>query len=130
LQSFHSENSNASRHKGNRIIEGQDSLSYHRTVSVLDEAEPIGVSGWANYSPEYKKGVHAYQLPFGIIKSAQFTNLYTAGRSVSADDRAIDSLRLIPNCLITGQAAGIAAVKHDYPSIRTELEKQGCILTR
>ena len=36
-------------------------------------------------------------------------NVLLAGRCVSADRRVLGSLRVMPGCFITGQAAGVAA---------------------
>jgi hypothetical protein len=35
-------------------------------------------------------------------------NLLAAGRCISAEMRMADLVRLIPNCFVTGQAAGVA----------------------
>ena len=37
-------------------------------------------------------------------------NLLTAGRCISTDEEAFGSLRVMPPCLVTGEAAGMAAV--------------------
>ena len=50
-----------------------------------------------------------YQIPYSVLVPESFVNLWVAGRCVNADEIIIDSLRLIPNCFITGQAAGAAA---------------------
>ena len=36
-------------------------------------------------------------------------NIITAGRSISAEPLMSDSVRVIPNCWVSGQAAGVAA---------------------
>ncbi len=35
--------------------------------------------------------------------------MLTAGRCISTDDEAYGSLRVMPPCLVTGEAAGVAA---------------------
>ncbi len=65
-------------------------------------------------------------------------NLLVAGRCVSVDHEALGSLRVMPQCGVMGQAAGVAAVLslrtgctvRDVPVslLRAELKRQQCIL--
>ena len=50
-----------------------------------------------------------YELPAGILFHDDCPNLFTAGRTVSADGWAWDVTRVIPVAVATGQAAGIMA---------------------
>ena len=50
-----------------------------------------------------------YDIPLGCLMSANVENLFFAGRSISADEDAIASARVIGTCLATGYAAGIAS---------------------
>ena len=50
-----------------------------------------------------------WQIPYGALVPAKIENLLAAGRCVSAERRMADLVRLIPNCLVTGHAAGVAA---------------------
>ncbi len=56
----------------------------------------------------YQRGEH-YMIPYRILTVKGFRNLLTAGRCVSADKYMEASIRVMPGCFITGQAAGIAA---------------------
>ena len=56
----------------------------------------------------YAKG-ESYGIPYRILTPRGIRNLLVAGRCVSADARMQASIRVIPACYITGQAAGIAA---------------------
>ena len=56
----------------------------------------------------YKKG-ESYGIPYRILTVKGFDNLLNAGRSVSSDHYLQGSIRVMPGCYITGQAAGIAA---------------------
>lgn len=47
-----------------------------------------------------------YQIPAGCLQSETITNLFFAGRHISATDSAIASARVIGICLQTGYAAG------------------------
>ena len=50
-----------------------------------------------------------YELPAGILFHDDCPNLFTAGRTVSADGWAWDVTRVIPVAVATGQAAGVMA---------------------
>lgn len=57
----------------------------------------------------YDKGNAAYQIPYRILVPKRPDNLLVAGRCVSAEHLAAGSLRMMPACTVTGQAAGTAA---------------------
>ena len=48
-------------------------------------------------------------IPYGCLLPKKIDNLLVAGRSISTDFITLITLRLIPPCLLTGQAAGVAA---------------------
>lgn len=52
-----------------------------------------------------------YGIPFGALVPKRIANLLVAGRSVSCDRWVQGSLRVMPVCLATGQAAGTAAAQ-------------------
>ena len=56
----------------------------------------------------YKK-VESYGIPYGCLVPQNLVNVLTAGRCVSTDRYMQSSIRVMPGCYITGQAAGIAA---------------------
>lgn len=56
----------------------------------------------------YRKG-ESYGIPYRILTARGFKNLLMAGRCVSSDEMVQASIRVIPACYITGQAAGMAA---------------------
>lgn len=56
----------------------------------------------------YKKG-ESYGIPYRILTPKGLDNVLTAGRCVSCDRYMQSSIRVMPGCYITGQAAGIAA---------------------
>ena len=49
------------------------------------------------------------EIPYGCLVPKQIDNLICPGRHISADAEAITPLQLIPQCVQTGQAAGVAA---------------------
>lgn len=86
-----------------RVLQGVSSV----TVADLKDArklpDVVGVGGASG-------GEHGeWQIPFGALLPAKVDNLLAAGRCVSAEMRMADLVRLIPNCLVTGHAAGVAA---------------------
>ena len=50
-----------------------------------------------------------WQIPYGALVPTKIDQLLAAGRCVSAERRMADLVRLIPNCFVTGHAAGVAA---------------------
>ncbi len=56
----------------------------------------------------YRRG-ESYGIPYRILTPRGFDNLLVAGRCVSADRYVFGSVRVMPGCFITGQAAGVAA---------------------
>lgn len=57
---------------------------------------------------KYQPG-ESYGIPFGIIKPQGLHNVLVAGRCVSTDRHMQSSIRVMPGCMMTGQAAGFAA---------------------
>jgi len=51
----------------------------------------------------------SYGIPYRILTVRGLRNALTAGRCVSADHQVQASIRVMPGCYITGQAAGMAA---------------------
>ncbi len=58
--------------------------------------------------PRYAKG-ESHGIPFRSLVPEKLTNVLIAGRSISSDDYAYGSLRVMPVCLVTGEAAGLGA---------------------
>ena len=56
----------------------------------------------------YKPG-ESYGIPYRSLISKSFSNLLTAGRCMGTDRQMQASIRVMPGCFITGQAAGVAA---------------------
>ena len=70
-------------------------------------------AAYANFEHEislytYKKG-ESYGIPYRSLAVRGIGNLLTAGRCLSTDRYMQSSVRVMPGCFITGQAAGAAA---------------------
>jgi len=50
-----------------------------------------------------------FEIPYGSIYSKDVENLWVAGRCISTDHEAQGFVRIIPACILTGEAAGTAA---------------------
>jgi len=62
-----------------------------------------------------------FEIPYRSIYSRDIDNLWVAGRCISADHDAQNPIRIIPACVMTGEAAGTAAalaLKHGAESAR------------
>ena len=70
--------------------EHEDCIAWHCTVDTLNDNAPI-------------------EIPYRAILPQKVDNLLAPGRHISADAVAIDNVNLIPQCVGTGQAAGVAA---------------------
>jgi len=56
----------------------------------------------------YGKG-ESYGVPYRVLTPRTLNNVWVAGRCVSSDRYIQGSIRVMPGCYITGQAAGVAA---------------------
>jgi hypothetical protein len=79
-----------------------------------------------------------YQIPYRVTVPKDVDGLLVAGRCVSTDHEALGSLRVMPQCGVLGQAAGVAGVlslregcqprEVDVAALQDELRRQGCII--
>ena len=67
-----------------------DVIAWHSTICLINDSGPV-------------------EIPYRAILPKGVENMLCPGRHISADDVAIDWLTLIPQCVGTGQAAGVAA---------------------
>ncbi len=61
-----------------------------------------------NVGMHYDRG-ESYGIPYRCLVAADCRNLLVAGRCISCDRYVQASIRVMPGCYITGQAAGMAA---------------------
>lgn len=69
----------------------------------------------------YKKG-QSHGIPYRCLTPKGLKNVLTAGRCISTDEEAYGSLRVMPPCLVTGEAAGMAAV-HAMKQTKNDVHK-------
>ena len=79
-----------------------------------------------------------YPIPFGICVPRDVGGLLVAGRCAGCDHEALGSLRVMPQCGVMGQAAGVASVLSlrddtepgdvDVAELQSELKRQDCIV--
>jgi len=113
----------------------EDSIGYGSFFIDIHNCKGIGMDVKAVKPPKGLK----YQIPYRILVPKTVDNLLVAGRCVSCTHEALGSLRVMPQCGVMGQAAGVAAVlslradcpprRLDAKSIQQELQRQHCIVT-
>ncbi len=82
--------------------------------------------------------VRAHDIPYRCLVPLKIDNLLTAGRCISVTHEALASVRFQPACMVTGQAAGLAAAiasrtgavprQIDIGELQSLLRAQGAIL--
>jgi ribulose 1,5-bisphosphate synthetase/thiazole synthase len=86
-----------------RVLAGLKTVTRADLAAGTTFSDVIAVGGASG-------GEHAeWQIPYGALVPRKIDNLLAAGRCISAEMRMADLVRLIPNCFVTGQAAGVAA---------------------
>ena len=81
-----------------RVLNGVKRINV-TAINAAPIPDVIGVGG----------GGDPWQIPYGALVPKKLDNLLAAGRCVNAEMRMADLVRLIPNCFVTGHAAGVAA---------------------
>lgn len=66
---------------------------------------------------DWRKSGPIYEIPFGCLYGKEIKNLTVCGRCISVTDDMWDITRVIPDCAVTGEAAGIAAAICDDMSL-------------
>lgn len=84
-------------------------IDVHLTAEEAADAETRGISR-EQLNMRYKKG-ESHGIPYRSLLPKNLINVIVAGRSVSCDRKILGSVRVMPNCLCTGEAAGMAAAR-------------------
>ena len=124
---------------GEYILTKEDLLEskiFDDAVVILANSIDVHTSGKVDYKTF--KNEKPYSIPYRSLVSKDFDNVWTAGKSVSADRAAHGAVRVMPPCMAMGQAAGIAAAMAsangakakdiDTKELRCALVKNGAYL--
>lgn len=86
-----------------RALTGTETLTVDgvRTHKKYDDCVAIGGAWNADHQE--------WQIPYGALLPKNIDNLLTGGRSISSEPKMSDLIRVIPNCWVSGHAAGAAA---------------------
>jgi hypothetical protein len=82
-------------------------IDIHHSRKEADNAK-YTYSNWENRYENYAKG-ESHGIPYRCLTPAAIKNILVAGRSISCDRMVQGSIRVMPVCLATGEAAGMAA---------------------
>ncbi|HOV77475.1 MAG TPA: FAD-dependent oxidoreductase [Sedimentisphaerales bacterium] len=86
-----------------RVLHGLAAVKFDDLKAETKFPDVVGVGGSEN-------GDHGpWQIPYGALVPTKIDNVLAAGRCICAEIRMADLVRLIPNCFVTGHAAGVAA---------------------
>ncbi len=123
--------------RGGRNIVGVEQITENDLRENTPVAEPVAI-GKRTYGEHYVKtfvapwafwkGGGPREVPYGALRSVNITNLAAGGRGIGIEPKAVSAIRLMPVCIATGQAAGIAAAMGFpvYAELRQELVRQKC----
>ena len=92
-----------------------------------------------NEKAEYYKKGESYGVPYRCLTPKGLRNVLVAGRCISSTHPIQASIRVMPPCLVTGEAAGLAAAEAiknfnsdvhavDTDRLRTRLREEGAYL--
>jgi len=86
-----------------RVLHGLSTVKFSDVRAGTRFPDAIGVGG-------ADSGDHGeWQIPYGALVPLKVDGVLAAGRCISAELHMADLVRLIPNCFVTGHAAGVAA---------------------
>ena len=115
-----------------RRLVGMGRMTSEETRSGAVLTDEIGVS------PSLGPNLPTVSVPYGALLARKTDNLFVAGRHISTDARTHAFMREIPQCWLTGHAAGVAAAlavdqgvaapKVPPSEIRAALLRQGAYL--
>lgn len=126
---------------GEYVLSADDLLNSR----IFDDAIALGGFAIDIHQPDGSSGVFslmksgkAYTIPYRCLIPKGLGNVLVAGRCISATHEALGSVRVMPPCFATGQAAGSAAalsVLHDVTirevnvaRLRSSLQDQGGVV--
>ena len=117
-----------------RRLIGTERVQRDQWPSGAIRADEVGVS--PSPSPKFPN----ISVPYGALVPNTLDGLLAAGRHISCDPNSHGFMREIPQCWLTGQAAGVAAAiaagegieprRVEISRLQTRLEAQGAYLRR
>lgn len=95
----------------------------------------IDIHGSTTPPQRYKKG-ESHGIPYRCLTPKKLKNVLTVGRCISADGEVYGATRIMPCCMVTGEAAGMAAAhaieetggdvhRIDVDKLRQQLKARG-----
>ena len=120
-------------------VKGKCVITAHDIDIDLPVDEPVAV-GKRSYGEHYIRTFDSpwksnargkRDVPYGALLPEKLKNLSVGGRCISIETKAVSAVRLMPVCMATGQAAGVAAALGfpEYSVLKKELLKQKCIIS-
>lgn len=86
-----------------RVLNGLNRVRLSDLKAATKFPDVVGVGGASN-------ATHGeWQIPYGALVPTTVDNVLASGRCISMDLGMADLVRLVPNCFVTGHAAGVAA---------------------
>lgn len=129
------------RVSGEYVLTAEDVLGSARFPDVIARGcYPLDVHSPEGRGTEMRRlpPGSSYDVPYRCLVPLEVDGLLIAGRSISGTHEAQSSYRVMPICLATGQAAGVAAARAakagvppravDVAAVQAELLRQGAIL--
>lgn len=84
-------------------------MDSHTAVRDDAEREKANMNFAEEFKPEGLKPGESHGIPYRSLTPRGLKNLLVAGRSISCERPVQSSIRVMPVCLVTGEAAGAAA---------------------
>ncbi len=119
--------------RDSRRVRGMHTLTKAEMDAGVCFEDSVGITGQM-----FANGQHL-QVPYRALVPESVNGLVVSGRCISVDDGVIHSIRLIPACMMIGQAAGTAAALArragvqprdvDVDALRRQLVLDGVILS-
>jgi len=129
-----------------RRFSGICRLTWDMLLNGVIPADTIALGGYKidihsgnDRSTLFKTVQEPFGIPYGCLVSNEMDNLMFAGRCISMDAASLASVRVMPQCMSMGHAAGIAAAMTfenkcvpkdiDVGALRKKLLKENAVLT-
>ena len=110
-------------------------IDLHAAAAEIEDARSGRFEAMKRFEP-YRPG-ESHAIPYRSLLPRTLDNLLVAGRSLSCERLVQAAIRVIPNCLATGEAAGTAAALAGasgncravaIPELQAELRRTGGVL--